>query len=57
MWMMIRSGGVGISIDQVIKVSSKVPEHPIPVLLLRANDLRFGAKSATGHACSGLAPG
>ena len=43
-----RSGGVGISRGQAIKIPSKVllPERPIHVLLMRAKCLRLGARSA-----------
>jgi hypothetical protein len=41
-----RFGGVGISMTRQSKSPAGLllPEHPVPVLLLRANDLRFGAR-------------
>jgi hypothetical protein len=52
---MVAFGGIGISMARQSKSPARLllPEDPIRVLLLRANELRFGAKSATRPKCSG----
>jgi hypothetical protein len=37
---------VGLAASAILGGADALPEHPLPVLLLRANDLRFAARRA-----------